>query len=893
MREKLLTRIADISARKPGLFLLITLVITVIAIFFAKDLQLSMQFKDLMPQNHPLIKGYNDIIDDYDSASVIILAATGKEDDLKKFADTIAPKLEALDQYVSRVDYKLNTEFLLNHGLMLQKEKDLKNSKDIYSDINLIPWLSNLNDTFEKTYIDDDESISTKQKENNAMMMLDGIDNWTATLTRFANGNITDIDSETDQAAREFLIGDQYMLSPQKDMIIMLIQPKFTIDNVDTVVAAVDKIDDIIAEVQVKYPGLDAGTTGTMSLARDEMVSAKKDMNFTTIIALFLILGLFIFSFRMWSAPILAGFTMIIGVIWTAGFAGAFVGSLNMMTSMFGVIILGLGIDFSIHIISIYTELRADGYSISEALKETFLKSGGGIITGALTTGFAFYTLMISKSVGMYQFGLIAGSGVILCMITTLIVLPSLLVVRDRMGKATKKQVSTKFHFLGGYSQALAKRPYITITVIIILSAILLYSASKITFDYNYLNMEPKGLESIKLQHMLEDKFDMTPDYALIATSSIEESEKVADEARKMKMIGYVTAISDYVPSLQKQKNRAKIITEIQSKLNNNNSIRPIRPGDKDQLVEQLGRLQDNIIELAQLAYMGGQDKLDKKSQSLIGVYNDPENNGSLGKLLSVLDEKHDVLSGINQFQQGFYTAFKKYSQQMSTEDIITLDMLPIDIKDQFISRSGDKYLVSMYPKESVWNLAFLERFKNQMAKLDPKITGMPLVFYTLIDIVGKDGKNAAIFSLIIIFLLLMLDLRSIKLALLAMVPLILGAIWMIGVMYLTGLQLTLLNVMGLPLILGIGVDDGVHILHRYSSEKRGSIRKVFTSTGRAVLITSLTTMLAFGSLKFATYRGLGSLGIALFIGVGTCFIVTVSLLPAVLELIDRRHLKK
>jgi predicted RND superfamily exporter protein len=384
----------------------------------------------------------------------------------------------------------------------------------------------------------------------------------------------------------------------------------------------------------------------------------------------------------------------------------------------------------------------------------------------------------------------------------------------------------------------------------------------------------------------------MTPDYALIATSSVEESETIAEEARDMKMIGYVTSISDYVPSNEKQQNRAQIINEIKSKLEKNKSIKPIKSSQKNLLTEQVERLQDNIIELAQLAFMGGQDKLDKKSQTLVGVYDDPQNNGSIGKLLSVLDEQENILPGINKFQTGFYKAFKKYSEQMSNETIITVDMLPQDIKDQFISRSGDKYLVSMYPKESVWNLDFLERFKNQMEKLDKNITGMPLVFYTLIDIVGKDGKNAAIFSLIIIFLLLMFDLRNIRLALLAMVPLLLGAVWMIGVMQLTGLQLTLLNVMGLPLILGIGVDDGVHILHRYSSEKRGSIRKVFTSTGRAVLITSLTTMLAFGSLKFATYRGLGSLGIALFIGVGTCFVVTVTLLPAVLELIDRRHAK-
>ena len=166
----------------------------------------------------------------------------------------------------------------------------------------------------------------------------------------------------------------------------------------------------------------------------------------------------------------------------------------------------------------------------------------------------------------------------------------------------------------------------------------------------------------------------------------------------------------------------------------------------------------------------------------------------------------------------------------------------------------------------------------------------MPLVFYVLIQIIGRDGKIAAILTIIVVLILRLWDFKKIHLAILAMVPLIIGAIWMVGTMHLLGLQLTLVNLMGLPLILGIGIDDGVHILHRYGIEGRGKIRTVFTSTGKAVMLTSLTTMLAFGSLVFATYRGLGSLGIALFIGVGTCFLTSVIILPALLGLMEKKN---
>jgi len=105
------------------------------------------------------------------------------------------------------------------------------------------------------------------------------------------------------------------------------------------------------------------------------------------------------------------------------------------------------------------------------------------------------------------------------------------------------------------------------------------------------------------------------------------------------------------------------------------------------------------------------------------------------------------------------------------------------------------------------------------------------------------------------------------------MVPLIFGIIMMVGIMGIFNIQITLLNIMAIPLIIGIGIDDGVHLLHRYKIEGNGAITSVFRSTGKAIIITSLTTMISFGSLVFATYRGYGSLGTALFIGVGACLL--------------------
>ena len=143
--------------------------------------------------------------------------------------------------------------------------------------------------------------------------------------------------------------------------------------------------------------------------------------------------------------------------------------------------------------------------------------------------------------------------------------------------------------------------------------------------------------------------------------------------------------------------------------------------------------------------------------------------------------------------------------------------------------------------------------------------------------------------TVILVFLLLWLDFRRPDHALIAILPLAAGVFWMVGLMKLTGLQFTVINVMGLPMIVGIGIDDGVHIVHRWVSEGKRDLFTVFASTGKAILLTTLTTMLAFGSLYFSVWRGFASLGSALFIGVGACFITTILFLSGILGWISEK----
>jgi len=186
-------------------------------------------------------------------------------------------------------------------------------------------------------------------------------------------------------------------------------------------------------------------------------------------------------------------------------------------------------------------------------------------------------------------------------------------------------------------------------------------------------------------------------------------------------------------------------------------------------------------------------------------------------------------------------------------------------------------------------DMNFLRRFTSDLEKISNKATGMPSIMQELIHVIGNDGKNAAILTIVVVFLLLWLDFRSFKYAAIAMMPLVAGVIWMVGLMHLVGMQLTVVNVMALPMILGIGIDDGVHIVHRWRIEGNKKVKQIFASTGKAIFLTSITTMLAFGSLVFSIYRGFGSLGGAMFIGVGACFLTTAIILSGIIGWLERK----
>jgi len=606
---------------------IVVLIITIVMGAFATQLEQSMRWTDLLPTKSEKTIQYNKVINEFVTATNIIIVVEGKEEKIKAFTEAVVPQIKLVTDpkdgklYTKRIDYKQDVDFIREHGLMLIKADDLQNMKELYQNPNLVPLLTNINNSFEKEYIGKEESISTREKEDNTIIILDGISNLISVMQNYSSGKIHSPE-EAQKAIDKLLLGEPYLLSYDKQALIINVIPNFSMTDMSKMISGTDTIQKVIDKVLKDFPEVKAGLTGMIPLGRDEMVYGEQSMGYTSIFAFIAILILLILSFRMWAAPLFALLNLVVGLIWAIGLTTILVKSLNIMTSMVAVILIGLGIDFSIHIISIFTESRSMGKPINIAMEETFLKSGKGILTAGLTTCAAFLALVISSSRGMKEMGIVSSTGLLAILIVTFLFLPSLLVLRERRleKKLVEGKIKTKpaykdisFQSFGKSCNLLSVRYSATLICAILITIILLVSASKISFDHNYMNMEPKGLTSITLQDTILDKFDLSMDYALLLTDSIDESRKMTKELKNIKSVALVDDISMYLPSLEEQQKRIPVIREINQAISSTTLKDGLTEAEFNQLLLELERLEMNIMEIQDMAFIGGQDKVDNK----------------------------------------------------------------------------------------------------------------------------------------------------------------------------------------------------------------------------------------------------------------------------------------
>ena len=626
--------------------------------------------------------------------------------------------------------------------------------------------------------------------------------------------------------------------------------------------AATDELRRIIAAVGARHPDATIGLTGLPVMEDDEMRSSQQSMVWASGLSLAAVALVIIAGFGGIRHALMANGVLMIGMAWAFGWATLSVGHLNILSVTFTVTMIGVGIDYGTYYIGRYLELRRAGRACDVALLETSGSVGPGILTGAITTAVAFFCAALTSFVGVAELGMIAGGGILLCCAAELLVLPAVvaLVDRGRLGSRIPEPVPVH-----AWLAPLVRHPRFVALAAMAGTMALAGGLHELDYDHNLLNLQADGLESVAVEKKLLEECDQSVWYALSIADSREELLARKEQLKALPSVERVDEIASLLPVDEDLKR--PIIERIRGRLAALPERPPEIPVDRlDALGETLGWAQGEAA---------------KRPGGLRTAWHLERAREALRRM-----GPEDCYRTLTAFQQraagDLLTRLHALSGVADPEPPQLAD-LPPSLVERFVGSSG-RHLLKIYGRGDIWNFQALERFVKDVRAVDPRATGNPLQAYEASLEMKRSYEQAAIYSLIVILAVLWLDFRSIAHALLAALPLALGMAQTLGLMGLVGIDLNPANLIGIPLILGIAVDYGVHIVHD-ALERPGPYR-ISASTANSVLVDALTTILGFGALMVASHKGLESLGRVLTLGVTTCTITSLVLLPAILSLL-------
>ncbi|MDW8307947.1 MAG: MMPL family transporter, partial [Verrucomicrobiales bacterium] len=338
---------------------------------------------------------------------------------------------------------------------------------------------------------------------------------------------------------------------------------------------AVERMRQLVAETRVEVPGLNVGLTGEPVLERDEMRQSQRDTALASVVALLLTAVIFIYGYQETGRPLKATLCLVVGVGYTLGFATLTVGHLNLLTITFVPILIGLAIDFGVHLVTRYEEELRHGRTETEALRRAMVFTGQGIFTGAFTTAGAFLAMMLTDFKGIQEMGLICGAGLLICLVPMLTLLPVLL-LRGRQN-VLDHQLGERLSPRARIEQLWLRRPAAVLAVTVTLCALAALQFRRVYFDYNLLNMQSEGLPSVVFEEKLINAASPNPNggatngggrsvlFAAVITDSLEQALAVEERVRALPSVGEVDSIARFLTENQEQKLR--LIGEIKQTL--------------------------------------------------------------------------------------------------------------------------------------------------------------------------------------------------------------------------------------------------------------------------------------------------------------------------------------
>ncbi|HVK58266.1 MAG TPA: MMPL family transporter [Candidatus Kapabacteria bacterium] len=648
----------------------------------------------------------------------------------------------------------------------------------------------------------------------------------------------------------------------------------------DQALEGVRRVREIVNETFAEVPGVNIGITGEAVLELDEMAQSQSDSTVASVLSLVICALIFIVSYRQVGRPLKATAALIIGIGYTLGFTTATVGHLNILTVAFLPILIGLAIDFGVHLITRYEEELRKGETQHVAMLRAMVNTGLGIFTGCLTTAGAFFAMGITDFKGIQEMGIITGAGMVLSLVPMMTFLPALMLKGRKKTLEPEKNPHTSSR--ARLERIWLDRPVAVTAIVVLLSLAAIIPAKRVYFDYNLLRLQSEGLPAVEYEHKLIESASNSVLYAAVVATNKEEALLLESRLTNLTSVAMVRSMAQYVSGDQSR--RLQKVGEIKKE------VAGIRfpPIDLDPVnVDDLSRTLWALHGYLSLAL----EELVKEGQA------QPELELDLRVLRAAIENlRHNMLNAdhrqvaqrLGAYQRALFADLRQTFHSIRTQDDsspLTEGSLPPNLRSRFIGKNG-LHLLQVYPKRDVWQRTNQLEFVSEIRTVAPRVTGTPVQLLEYTTLLKDSYVEAAYYSLGAIVILVLMHFRRISSVFLSLIPVGIGTLWTAALMGLLGVPLNPANIMMLPLIVGIGVTNGIHILNRFAEEHNPSI--LSRSTGKAVIVSALTTIAGFGSLIVAKHQGIQSLGIVMSIGVGMCMLVAVTFLPAILMLLMR-----
>ncbi|MGF7160540.1 hypothetical protein FHS85_002163 [Rhodoligotrophos appendicifer] len=642
----------------------------------------------------------------------------------------------------------------------------------------------------------------------------------------------------------------------------ILIHPKLDTGQLTPGKPASDRIRATANELGLtEANGYSVRLTGSVPLSDEEFATVEHGSTIAILLSVSLVIIILAFALHSWKLIFSALVVLGMGFLGTMGWAALAIGELNLISIGFTVMFVGIAIDFGIQFCM---RLREERHRIDDfrlSLESTGNLLARPLLLAAVATSAGFFSFLPTSYRGVAELGVIAGGGILIAFVLTVTLLPALLAIL--VPGPEKKHVG--FTRLRPVNDFLVRQRLGILGASALVSLLAFVGLFLLRFDFDPLHLKDPTSESMATLMSLASDPWTTPYTLNVLTDGPETAREMATKLSQLPEVRDTMTIFSFVPEEQARKLE---ILENLSLLLGPVMDTPIQPTQVS--IDDLSGALDGSR--ADIQYYLESDQVNEPTKT------DAANlSAALNRLAAVSDPaKLQAIS--NEIVGGFGEA-RSLMVAVLDPQTVTPESLPESLRRSWIAPDG-QYRIVAYPRGDAQNPDELLKFVDAVRTVAPDATGMPITIHESSSLVINAFITAAILASISIAILLWLTLRRVSDVVRTLLPLLLAGLWTLGLCGLIGIQLNFANIIGLPLLLGIGVTFPIYLVHSW---RHGENNLLSAPVARAVMFSALTVLASFGSLAISSHPGTSQLGILLTIALGLTLVASFIFLPSLL----------